>query len=112
MAKKIPAFQGPLKSWVGARSWQLLHTWGEHRKLTHPFGVAVKLNERGEEAREAQVLMRNHATKIGAWYILRAEMIPKLRPVWVAGFRRTPIDYEVDNECILETEQLQQHVQA
>lgn len=110
MARKMPALQGPLKSWVGKSSWMFLRTWGDEHKLTHPFAIAVKLNERGEEARECQVLMRNHTRKIGAWHLVRAEKIHKLRPVWVAGFRRCPLDYEIKQQCLLDADQVKEYV--
>lgn len=105
MAKKMPALQGPLKTWVGTAGWRF-HLWGDASRHTHPRAIAVKLNERGEAARECDRLMRNHAWKIGAWHILPAEKVAKLRPVWVAGFRRTPTDWEVKNCQVLTAEQL------
>jgi hypothetical protein len=109
MAKKMPALQGPLKSWVGSGSWRF-YLWGDESRQTHPRAIAVKLTPRGAEAREAGVLLRNHSFQLGAWYILPAEKIHKLRPVWVAGFRRCPTRYEVDNECLLEADQVQAHL--
>lgn len=107
MAKKMPALQGPLKTWVDRDGWRF-HLWGDTRRHTHPRAIAVKLNERGMAAREADVLLRNHSIKLGAWYILPTEKVPKLRPVWVAGFRRCPTDWEVKNCEVLSAEDLLQ----
>lgn len=109
MARKMPALQGPLKSWVGAQAWRF-STWSTYSTLGHPWGLAFKLTERGERAQEAQRLLRRDAIKVGAWWVMKTEDIAKLRPVWVAGFRRTPTRFEVDNECLLNWDELEGHI--
>lgn len=110
MAKKMPALQGPLRSWVTTHSWRF-ETWNVYHTLGHPWGLAVRLSERGEKAQEAQRLLRTiKPVKVGLWYVFRTEDIARLRPVWVAGFRRTPTRFEVDNECILEADELEGHL--
>lgn len=105
MAKKMPALQGPLKTWVGSSSWRF-YLWGHEDRFTHPRAIAVKLNERGAQAQECGRLMRNHSFQLGGWYIIPAEKIAKLRPVWVAGFRRVPTDYEVKQCQVFTPEEL------
>jgi hypothetical protein len=105
MPRKMPALQGPLKIWATRDDWRF-YRWGDQLRYTHPRAIAVKLNERGAQAQECGRLMRNHAWSSGTWYILPAEKVAKLRPVWVAGFRRCPTDYECENNQVLTTEQL------
>lgn len=106
MAKKMPALQGPLKTWAHVGTSWRFYLWGSDDRLTHPRAIAVKLNERGAKAQECNRLLRNHSTQVGSWFIIPAEKIAKLRPVWVAGFRRCPTDYEINQALILTTEEL------
>lgn len=95
-SKKMKALDGPLPSWVTR------HTPYMYACLNpHPRSIAVRLTDRGERANEAKRLMRTRGRKVGVWYFIQTEDVPRLRPVWVAGFRRMPTELELQRGEVL-----------